>query len=55
MDTRTIEAVRVAHIATKKAQYGVTHPLSANIVRAILTRAIIAQNLAARELEATHG
>lgn len=55
MGTQTLEAVRAAHIATKRAQYGVTHSLSANIIRSILTRAIIAQDVAARELETTHG
>ncbi|NTE55074.1 hypothetical protein G6M78_08270 [Agrobacterium tumefaciens] len=54
MDTQAVEAVRAAHIATKRAQYGITHPLSANIVRAILNRAIIAQNTAAKSLEATN-
>lgn len=55
MDTRTHEAVHAAHVATKRAQYGVMVPLSHNIIRAILNRALSAQNLAARELEAAHG
>lgn len=55
MDTRTHEAVHAAHVATKRAQYGVMVPLSPNIVRAILGRAIVAQSNAAKSLEATNG
>lgn len=45
------DALRAAHVETKRAAYALGHPLSPKIWRALLIRAIAAQNAAAVALQ----
>ncbi|MCZ7857070.1 hypothetical protein O9X81_10615 [Agrobacterium salinitolerans] len=53
MATTTIDpaALREAHVATKRAEHGLTHPLGPKIWRALLVKAVAAQNAAAVALQ----
>lgn len=42
--TENTDALRAAHVATKRAAHGLTHPLGPKLWRALLVKAVEAQN-----------
>ena len=51
--TENTDALRAAHVATKRAAHGLTHPLGPALWRSLINRAVQAQNRLLAPIEST--